>query len=165
MTRLAVEVTALAQLPSFHLSFSPAYKFSMFASDAKQPKLKVAALSDIILLTPNVTDFNADDEIEDKPTTVRPRLHRMTGSLQIAIASQDSRNVGLTRPPAREQDTVVPGSVSLFLPSPKRLPRIRVELISKQNVYIKGVYETVELLRKVVELDTGAQILGPGEHK
>lgn len=63
------------------------------------------------------------------------------------------------------EDTILEGIVTLSLPTAKKCKGIQVQLVSKQNAYVKGRYETSEVLNRCIELDTGSQTLGPGEHK
>lgn len=55
--------------------------------------------------------------------------------------------------------------MTLSLPTARKCKAIQVQLVSKQNVYLKGRYETHEFINKTIELDTGSQTLGPGDHR
>lgn len=37
--------------------------------------------------------------------------------------------------------------------------------IGRQNIAVQGIYESYEVLHSTLELNTGAQMLGPGEHR
>lgn len=86
---------------------------------------------------------------------------------------------------APRYDTVVDGYVTLDLPDVKRIKRLQVELVcvqnpsmaccdtlipwlvqlGRQNILIKGQYDTYELLHETLELDKETELLSPGEHR
>lgn len=37
--------------------------------------------------------------------------------------------------------------------------------VGHQNISVYGIYDSYEVLHSKVELDTGSQMLGPGEHR
>ncbi|CAD6587503.1 MAG: hypothetical protein CYPHOPRED_003956, partial [Cyphobasidiales sp. Tagirdzhanova-0007] len=70
----------------------------------------------------------------------------------------DGVNERLTSHP--RSDTIIEGHVSLTLPTAKHCKKLKVEV----NLIVRKISETYETLHQTVEIITGTQILGPGEH-
>ncbi|KAK9899079.1 hypothetical protein P389DRAFT_209098 [Cystobasidium minutum MCA 4210] len=107
----------------------------MLFDKASGAKLRVVCLTDSVMLTPNASSSDYGDE-GMLPIDVKPT----TGG-------------------------ILEGQVILTLPTAKRCKKIQVELIGRQNISVQGMYESYEVLRSKLELDTGSQMLGPGEHR
>lgn len=60
---------------------------------------------------------------------------------------------------------ILEGQVILTLATAKRCKKIQVELMGRQNISVQGIYETYEVMHSILVLDTGSQMLGPGEHR
>jgi len=108
-----------------------------FAGSTKTPKLRVSALSDLVILHPNREDREVDDIISGVDT--RPQGGASAGAL-------------------------IEGTVVLILPSAKKVDKLKVELIGKQSVWLKPAFESYDTIHHTAKLDTGPQILCPGEH-
>lgn len=111
----------------------------------KVPKLRVAALSDLVILHPNREDDRDPDDL---------------------IAGVDAAGNAICareRSPA-SNGTLLEGKVVLTLPAARKVEKLRVEFIGKQSVWLKPAFETYETIHHTAFLDAGPQTLCPGEH-